>query len=275
MKKCEYSILKNSGPIIKSFRSCVSPEKREYREHHHTECELSLFVQGEGIYKVGEHTYQYREGDIFLFGSHEVHCITEIIRDTEILNIHFEPRLLWESSELLKLFFARSDGFENRIGRDKKLSELILGVEKELCDKVPCYEINSRFFLLHALVYIVREYDYIDKNAELSVETSQISAIKKALRYINENLQDKISLKALAELSFLSEPYFSSLFKKYNGITVTEYITIKRVERAISLLKTEALSKLEIAQRCGFSSSSNFYKAFYKVTGKTPHDYTK
>ena len=58
-----------------------------------------------------------------------------------------------------------------------------------------------------------------------------------------------------------------------NGISPWDYITIKRVERAVELLKTTELTKLEIAERCGFSGSSNFYKAFAHVTGKKPGDY--
>ena len=61
--------------------------------------------------------------------------------------------------------------------------------------------------------------------------------------------------------------------KKLNGISPWEYITIKRVERAVEMLKTTDLTKLEIAERCGFSGSSNFYKAFAHVTGKKPGDY--
>ena len=57
-----------------------------------------------------------------------------------------------------------------------------------------------------------------------------------------------------------------------NSVSPWEYITIKRVEKAIELLRTTNLTKLDIAQRCGFSSSSNFYKAFSKVTGKTPSE---
>ena len=66
----------------------------------------------------------------------------------------------------------------------------------------------------------------------------------------------------------MAETYFSSVFKKFNGISPWEYITIKRVENAVELIKNTNMTKLEIAEKCGFSSSSNFYKAFFNITGK-------
>ena len=98
--------------------------------------------------------------------------------------------------------------------------------------------------------------------------------MKQVIAYIAENLDKKIQLKEIADVACMSETYFSSVFKKFNGISPWDYITIKRVEKAISLLKTSDLNKLEIAELCGFSSSSNFYKAFFKITGKTPSDYS-
>ena len=53
-----------------------------------------------------------------------------------------------------------------------------------------------------------------------------------------------------------------------------KYITIKRVEQAIGLLRSTNMTKVEIASRCGFSSLSNFYAAFASVTGRKPGDYT-
>ena len=73
----------------------------------------------------------------------------------------------------------------------------------------------------------------------------------------------------------MAETYFSSVFKKFNGISPWEYITIKRVEKAVDLIKNTNLTKLDIAEKCGFSSSSNFYKMFSKITGKTPSEYVK
>ena len=78
----------------------------------------------------------------------------------------------------------------------------------------------------------------------------------------------------LADIACLSPTYFSSVFKKFNGISLWEYISIKRVERAVDMLKNEKITKLEVAERCGFSSSSNFYKTFTAITGKRPGDFT-
>jgi AraC-like DNA-binding protein len=47
------------------------------------------------------------------------------------------------------------------------------------------------------------------------------------------------------------------------------------VEKAVEMLKSTDLSKLEIAERCGFSGASNFYKMFLRITGKRPSDFTK
>ena len=94
-----------------------------------------------------------------------------------------------------------------------------------------------------------------------------------ALKFIDENLTQKISLEEIANIANMNPTYFSSIFKKLNGISLWEYITAKRVDKAIELLRTTNANKLEIAMDCGFNSSSNFYKAFYHVTGKKPGDF--
>ena len=93
--------------------------------------------------------------------------------------------------------------------------------------------------------------------------------------FIDNNLEKKLTLKEISSVVCMAETYFSSIFKKYNGISPWEYITIKRVEKAIDLLKSSNMTKIEIAEKCGFSSSSNFYKAFFNITGKKPTDYAQ
>lgn len=281
MRFCEYEI-----QSIKLFHSTVSSGKRTYHKHHHTECELSLFISGSGRYSLNDRIYDFQSGDIFLFGSNEVHCITEIdsTEKFDLLNIQFEPKLLWNTDEnsaliLLTLFNNRSDKFTNKIDinnpHSNEIREKILNIEKEFIEKQPGYELKIKYELYSILLNLVRYYGYVDKNDIVSADMSCSEQLAIALDYINEHLDEKITLDEIARHAMLSRTYFSSIFKKYNGLSPWEYITIKRVERAIYLLRTTNESKLDIAQKCGFNSSSNFYKAFNKITGKRPDHYQR
>lgn len=263
--------------IIKSYRSVLGAQRRVYREHHHTECELSVFVKGCGTYEVHGKSYDFQPGDVFLFGSDEAHCITEILEDMDVLNIHFEPRLLWEQSdsvELLNLFAARSRDFRHRF-RDETLSDLVRRIECEIAEAAACHVITVKYLLYSALAYMIRHYDCIDKAKDIRLGDTQTGSLQRALRYINENLTGTLSLEDIAAEACMTPSYFSSVFKKFNGISPWDYITIKRVELAVELLRTTDMTKLEVLSRCGFQSPSNFYKAFSRVTGKRPGDFAR
>ena len=133
----------------------------------------------------------------------------------------------------------------------------------------------TKYMLFSMLITLVREYNYIDSATEYTYLENTVKPMKAALNYIDENLCENLTLDKIAACAAMSPAYFSSVFKKMNSLSPWEYITIKRVEKSIELLKNTSLTKLDIAQRCGFSSSSNFYKAFSKITGKTPSEYCK
>ena len=262
--------------IIKTYHSVLSPQKREQLDHHHTECEISLFLAGAGTYSVNGKEYSFQKGDVFLFGSNEAHCITEISEQMDLLNIQFEAKLLWERSEsveLLNLFAARNKNFSNLFSGDEKLASGLIMLEKELREQPTCVTVTAKYLLFSLLVHLIRHYDCIDPAKGLNSHSSLTKSLKQSIHYINENLFSKLSLEDIAAVACMSPTYFSSVFKKFNGVSPWEYITIKRVENAIELLKTTDMTKLEIAEQCGFTSSSNFYKAFYHVTGKKPSDF--
>lgn len=279
MRYDEHFLCDSSGKtIIKSYHSAVSSGTRQYQAHHHTECELSLFLKGRGIYRVGEKFYTFAPGDMFLFGSNEVHCITDIDEELDLLNIQFEPQFLWERTEnieLLSLFVSRNKNFSNKFdSSDIQLRDSILSTATELSKSSPAHDVAARCFLLLSLTHILRNYDYTNPTSGLTTNDTTLEKLRCAMEYIDNNIEKELTLSDIAKRAFMSQNYFSSVFKKYNGISPWEYITIKRVERAVLFLRTTSLTKLEIAEKCGFSSSSNFYKAFEKITGKTPTDFT-
>lgn len=279
MRTKEYSLNQDSGSVcIRSYHSILSPQRRAYNAHHHTQCELSVFLKGEGIYTVGKNKYKFRAGDVFLFGSDEEHCITEIFEDMELLNLQFEPYVLWETAdtmELMPLFHSRNAEFVNLYSdNDGTVRAALLAIEDELREQRPCFFVMVRCFLFSALSSILRNHPGVECQKSIKATDNLTQSIKLSVDYIQNNFERRLTLEELARVACLSPSYFSYVFKKLNGVSPWKYINIKRVEKAIGILKTENVTKLEIAERCGFSSSSNFYKIFFAITGKTPSDYT-
>ncbi len=108
-----------------------------------------------------------------------------------------------------------------------------------------------------------------DERVDLSVE------IYEAVRYIEGNLTQRLTLNQVASSINLSPNYLSSLFKKELGVGFVDYITEKRVERAKELLENTGLKTYEVAQQAGFVDESYFSKTFKRLTGKRPSAFRK
>lgn len=101
------------------------------------------------------------------------------------------------------------------------------------------------------------------------------SKILEAIRYIQINLKEELTVNHLADRANLHPDYFSRVFLKYTGQRPSTYLHEKRIERAQYLIATTALSYSEIAEKTGFENLSYFSKIFKRVTGLTPGEYRK
>ena len=89
------------------------------------------------------------------------------------------------------------------------------------------------------------------------------------------NLAEEIHLEEVAREAAMSSAYFSTLFKKLNGMTLWEYVQSRRIELAAEKLLNTDRNVGEIAMECGYNSISNFNRSFKTVTGQTPVAYRK
>src|SRR5215475_9264348 len=93
--------------------------------------------------------------------------------------------------------------------------------------------------------------------------------------YIEEHLNESISLASLAHLVRLSPWHFSRAFKQSFAIPPHRYQTSRRMEHAKLLLTERAVSVMEIGLTIGFSSPNAFATAFRKATGLAPTEYRR
>ena len=148
-------------------------------------------------------------------------------------------------------------------------------MESEFKNRKPEFETMLKIYLVNILVEIIRSYEGQLSQLEISYSSESLKYMETALNYIDEHLDSELTLEMLADVAHMSKTYFCGQFKKLNGISPWDYITIKRIEKAITLIESSNLSRLEIALKCGYNNTSNFYYAFKRVTGKTPGDYKK
>lgn len=97
--------------------------------------------------------------------------------------------------------------------------------------------------------------------------------VQHAITLIDGRITEELSLNTIAGLLNVSSSYFSTLFKKETGSTLTEYINNRRIKHAKYLLETTKLQIQTIAQHCGIMDVHYFSKVFKKKTGMTPKEY--
>lgn len=99
--------------------------------------------------------------------------------------------------------------------------------------------------------------------------------LNKVLGYINDHFHEDFGLTELADLVGFSTRYFSELFKASTGSSPFKYLLNFRLSKASQLLRTTNLPVFDVALRTGFSSVSNFARAFHKCYSITPIKYRK
>lgn len=93
------------------------------------------------------------------------------------------------------------------------------------------------------------------------------------VEYINNNLDGKLDLNKLAELSMLSPYHFHRIVKAFLGEPVGSYITRIRVESAARLLRYSDLPVETIAFNVGYEMTSSLSKAFKQFYDISPSEY--
>lgn len=110
--------------------------------------------------------------------------------------------------------------------------------------------------------------------SKVKIELSN-SKIAPIIKYINEHINENVSLSLGANLCNMSQSQFSRTFKKETGKTFKEYVLLKKIEQAKFYIKTTDKSFGEISDFLGFEDSSYFTKLFKKYEGITPKEYKK
>lgn len=95
-------------------------------------------------------------------------------------------------------------------------------------------------------------------------------------RYIELNLGNRLSLDELAGKMYITPNYLSSIFRKYEKVTLVQYIEAARMRKAKFILETEMKRTVrEVGREVGYESMAYFSRIFKKHYGLTPLRFQK
>ncbi|WP_372783052.1 helix-turn-helix domain-containing protein [Phenylobacterium sp.] len=94
--------------------------------------------------------------------------------------------------------------------------------------------------------------------------------LNRAREMMAGRLDEKVSLRDMAQACGLSVSYFARAFRISTGLPPHRWLLHRRVERAKDLLCRTGLSLSEIALACGFADQSHFTRVFCQMAGTTP-----
>lgn len=138
----------------------------------------------------------------------------------------------------------------------EKLDELIASLDQKGADRE---KIISQMIRLFASVS--------------DTTVTRLPVIERVKDILLQNMAEEVSVAGIARELGMSLHYLCHAFKKATGITVKEYMTAMRIDRAKQLLSSSDKTISDIAWECGFRSPSYFSKRFTASQQMSPTQY--
>jgi AraC-like DNA-binding protein len=249
--------------------------------HHHDFYEIYFLVSGKVSYIINGTNYQVSPGNIILISPDELH--QPIIHEPEK---PYKRVVLWISGRLLermstkntdlKSCFLDSESHTNLLTPNANEQSRLLRLFQNLLESY--YEkdkygndILKNSYLSELLVYINTLYMSREKGQSGGV-IEKNKLILDILDYIDQNVENEISLDDLSAMFFLSKYHLCREFKKHMGTTLHRYIIQKRLVYAKNLIAQQTPLS-QVSSKCGFSDYSNFFKSFKNEYGISPKEF--
>lgn len=246
--------------------------------HRHNACEIYLFIRGNTRLYIEQSCFQLCAGSLAVINLNELHrsiCLDEQPYERYCINIKQE--LIEQlSSHHTNLFacFNHFPGKNNLIQlTNEQIAEFVAlfnSLEAATSFHDYGFDLLLQAEAIKLLVFINRLYN----QSECCTKDIMPPLVKETMLYVQEHLQEPISLESLANHFYRNGSYISQQFKKYTGLTMREYI----LDQRICLAKSYLLQGKTVSEACelsGFSDYSNFIRSFTKLTGISPGKFIK
>ena len=271
--------------IVKTFESldseimCVhrTVDTGEVFFHCHDGYEVLLLLDGTVNYYIEQTGHRLEHGSLVCVKPYDFHRREVISKDRAYdritINISMDKmkHLSTDKTDLSECFHKNDGVF--MLDREEVSKFVRISGKMMQCMLMSSYgdDVMAENYMREILV-IINKSSQGEKTIEMpNIMPTQISEI---IAHIHWHISEKITVEMLAEEFHYSPAHISRLFKKITGLTISQYITQKKIMLAKKYLE-EGNPPSEVCYLVGFGNYSHFSRTFMKNVGISPQKYQK
>ncbi len=227
-----------------------------FGDHFHNSYNIGILKSGTALLGLNGAKHQIKPGTIYFLNPRVIHSLQNLELQISYTVISIPEEVLLNLIKNQKPFSA------NPLSEDLQKSQTLLKqIQKILTpDTLPIEQQEILIDILDSFQFL--PYQNFFKKEQF----------EKTILYLKEHFKEPITLNELCQLSFISPYHFIREFKRYTGLSPTEYLIQLRIKAAQKLL-LQTTNLAIVAQQLGFYDQSHFSKYFKKHLGISPRKY--
>lgn len=239
----------------------------EFQGETHPYWELTYVDKGVLLTTVDNKEYELKQGDLIFYAPLQFHTQSTLDKNSSsYLTVNFN--MDFNHYELLcnKVFSLKRESYSVVSNLMKELSnDSIYSNDLALC------------YLKQLIIQTLRlENSYSQSMPTTHMQqTYENQLLNDIIKFIDDNIDSKISISTLCTHFCISNSMLHSLFKKNMNNTVKNYINELKLNKSKELIKNSTYTLSEISEILGFSSIHYFSKKFKLCFGVSPTEYSK
>lgn len=243
---------------------------------HRQSCdEITFIISGEGFFYTDDQQFLLKSGEIHFIPYGRYHKIVVTKQQSlryVYLGFNFNSKA--DTPELKNLKSVIETSGIYHIADNGNIRLMLYMLIDEMYNRSEYNEIMTESYINQVLVQFYRlltsaQFESYRPEKNNSIIGEPIFSI---INYIDNHITDIESIHEISSNFGYSHSYVSHLFKTKMGITIQQYVTKKKIETSLDLIKSGTYSITQIAFMLHYESVQSFGKAFKKIMGFTPSD---
>ena len=235
------------------------------RYHNHAFFELHVVTNGKLVYGLDEGKIVLEKGQFTIIPPRSRHKVLSHSRDIGKFTLAFE---IDEKSPIAQSFSQSSN---KALELSESATANFFSV-LSLCESKSPYRSGQLYLSLCLLLFDISELCHMPHNVQIH-KTECDDRVIKAKKYIEDNFDVFFTCEEVALYCRIGEKQLGRLFKKYENISLLEFIHKKKFESIKKLMCESNMSHRQIAETLGFSSAQYYGKFISRMSGMTPAQY--